>query len=147
MVKLVNVLLSGKKGMFFTGVVSPILTFARVHIYIACMERLLNRFSGYGIRNRCGSWYPNRRFIGDCRSFHDQKIITVSLYVNQTKYRGLVCLWSRTDEQPRVISIKAQDEYSFVLYSCWTMSIMYSSVPSFDPLLTDGFLWTTWRPC
>ena len=34
---------------------SPSFTFARVHIYIACMERLHNRFSGYGIRNRCGS--------------------------------------------------------------------------------------------
>ena len=55
MVKLVNVLLSGKKEMFFTGIVFSVFTFARVHIYIACMERLLNRFSGYGIRNRCGS--------------------------------------------------------------------------------------------
>ena len=54
MVKLVNVLFSGKKRMLLLAM-SLFFTFARVHIYIACMERLHNRFSGYGIRNRCGS--------------------------------------------------------------------------------------------
>ena len=55
MVKLVNVSLSGKEGMFLLVLYILALTFARVHAYIACVERLYNRFSGYGIHNRCGS--------------------------------------------------------------------------------------------
>ena len=49
--------------------------------------------------------------------------------------------------QPRTVSIKAQDEYSFILYWCWTMSMIHSSIMSLDPLLTDVLLWTTERPC
>ena len=55
MVKLVSVLLSGKESMFLLMLYILSLTFARVRAYIACVERLYNRFNGYGIHNRCGS--------------------------------------------------------------------------------------------
>ena len=85
-----------------------------------------------------------------------QKTTNFSLHINQTKekYCGLVCLWSASSvfgqgqtSQPRTISIKAQDEYSFILNWCWTMSMIHSSIMSLNPLLTDGLLWTTERPC
>ena len=48
MVKLVNVSISGKESMFLLMLYILSLTFARVHAYIACVERLYNRFTVMG---------------------------------------------------------------------------------------------------
>ena len=45
-----------KESIFLQDQYFLSLTFARVHAYIACVERLYNRSSGYGIHNCCGSY-------------------------------------------------------------------------------------------